>query len=330
MTALSPTLQAFFTERLIRQRQVSPNTTAAYRDTLRMLLVFASKMRSVLPSKLDIDDLDAPLIGAFLEHLEQDRSNGARTRNARLTAVRSLFRFAALRHPEHAATIARVLAIPSKRFDRRLITFLDEKELAALLAAPDRQNWTGRRDQILLTLAAQSGMRVSELIGLQIGDVHLGVGAHISCRGKGRKMRITPITAAMADLLRPWLNERGDLPTETLFVSRSRRALSRDAIEHRLAKYVAVARQACPSLRQKVVTMHVLRHSTAMRLMCAGVEQSVIALWLGHEKVGTTDIYLHADMAIKERALARTSPPSAALAGRFKPGDKLLGFLEAL
>jgi len=329
MTALAPTLQAFFTERLIRQRQVSHHTIAAYRDTLKMLVAFASKRKAIPPSRLDIDDLDAPLISSFLDHLERDRNNGPRTRNARLVAMRSLFRFAAIRHPEHAATIERVLAIPAKRFERRLVTFLDEKELAALLAAPDRHSWTGRRDQVLLTLAAQSGMRVSEIINLQTGDVHLGVGAHVSCTGKGRKMRITPITAQMASLLKQWLRERGGLQTETLFVSRSSKSLSRDAIEHRLAKYVDIASKVCPSLRQKKITMHVLRHSAAMRLMRAGIEQSVIALWLGHEQVGTTDIYLHADMAIKERALEKTAPASA-VGGRFKPGDKLLSFLEAL
>lgn len=329
MTAFTSTLQLFFTDRLMRQRQVSEHTIAAYRDTLRMLLIFASKRLAMPPSQLDFDDLDAPLIGAFLNHLEQDRQNGARTRNARLVAVRSLFRYAAFRHPEHAARIERVLAIPPKRFDRRLVTFLDEPELAALLSAPDRASWTGRRDQILLTLAAQSGMRVSELIGLRIEDVHFGTGAHVSCRGKGRKMRVTPITAAMVSLLKPWLRERGGHPAEPLFVSRSGTALSRDAIERRLAKYMDVARRNCPSLGSKQVSMHVLRHSAAMRLMCAGVEQSVIALWLGHEQVGTTDIYLHADMKTKERALARTAPASAA-SGRFRPGDKLLGFLEGL
>lgn len=329
MTALAPTLQAFFTERLIRQRQVSPHTIEAYRDTLRMLVVFASKRKSIPPSRLDIDDLDAPLISSFLDHLERDRNNGPRTRNARLVVMRSLFRFAAFRHPEHAATIERVLAIPPKRFERRLITFLHEKELAALLAAPDRHSWAGRRDQVLLTLAAQSGMRVSEIINLQIGDIHLGVGAHASCTGKGRKMRITPITAQIALLLKQWLRECGGLPMEPLFVSRTSKLLSRDAIEHRLAKYVDIARRSCPSLIQKRITMHVLWHSAAMRLMRAGIEQSVIALWLGHEQVGTTDIYLHADMAIKERALAKTAPACAAT-GRFKPDDKLLSFLEAL
>ena len=241
MTALAPTLQAFFTERLIRQRQASPHTLAAYRDTLRLLLVFASARKDVEPSKLDIDDLDAPLIGAFLDHLEKQRENSARTRNARLAAVRSLFRYAALRHPEHAAIIERVLAIPRKRFDRRLVTFLIEPELDALFRAPDRSTWTGRRDHTLLTLAAQTGLRASELIGLRISDVHLGTGAHVSCMGKGRKLRITPITSGMVGLLRVWLAERAGQPTEPLFVTQSGTSLSRDAVEHRLAKYIQIA-----------------------------------------------------------------------------------------
>ena len=223
MTALAPTLQAFFTERLIRQRQASPHTLAAYRDTLRLLLVFASARKDVEPSKLDIDDLDAPLIGAFLDHLEKQRKNSARTRNARLAAIRSLFRYAALRHPEHAAVIERVLAVPRKRFDRRIVTFLIEPELDAPFCAPDRSTWTGRRDHTLLTLAAQTGLRASELIGLRISDVHLGTGAHVSCIGKGRKSRITPITSGMVALLRVWLAERAGQPTEPLFVTQSGR-----------------------------------------------------------------------------------------------------------
>ncbi len=329
MTALAPTLQIFFTERLMRQRQVSPHTIAAYRDTFRLLLAFASKRKVTPPSDLEIDDLDAPLFSSFLDHLERDRRNSARTRNARLAAIRSLFRFAALRHPEHAATIERVLAIPSKRFERGIVTFLDEDELATLLAAPDLQSWTGRRDKALFALAAESGMRVSELVNLKLADLHLGTGAHVSCLGKGRKTRVTPISRPMVFLLKQWLKERGGLPEDPLFVSRMHRSLSRDAIEHRLVKYVGIASKSCPSLKQKKVSMHVLRHTAAMRLMRAGIEQSVIALWLGHEQVGTTDIYLHADMQIKERALAKLAPTSTG-AGRFRPGDKLLGFLEAL
>jgi integrase/recombinase XerD len=242
---------------------------------------------------------------AFLDDLEHQRKNGARTRNARLAAIRSLFRYAALRHPDHAALIARVLAIPPKRFDRRLVTFLTEPEISALLAAPDLSTWTGRRDHTLFSLAAQTGLRASELIGLRCADVHLAAGAHVSCQGKGRKQRITPL------------------------VTRSGKALSRDALEHRLAKYVQMAGGICPTLMQKSVTMHVLRHSAAMRLLHAGIDTSVIALWLGHENVETTQVYLHADLAIKERALARTRPAETQ-PGRFRPTDKLLAFLEAL
>jgi site-specific recombinase XerD len=329
MTLLAPTLQAFFTERLLRQLQASPHTLAAYRDTLRLLLVFASTKKGVEPSKLDIGDLDAPLIGAFLDHLENKRQNSARTRNARLAAVRSLFRYSALRHPEHAAVIERVLAIPQKRFDRKLVNFLIEPELDALLTAPNRSSWTGRRDHTLMTLAAQTGLRASELIGLRVSDVHLSTGAHVSCMGKGRKLRITPITSGMVDLLRVWLIERAGQPAEPLFANRLGKSLSRDALEHRLAKYLQIAIGTCPSLSQKTVSMHVLRHTAAMRLLRSGIETSVIALWLGHEQVETTQIYLHADMEIKERALATTAP-AVASPGRFRPTDKLLAFLEAI
>jgi len=314
MNTLATTLQAFFTDRLIRQRQVSPNTVQSYRDTLRLLLVFASERHGKAPGKLGIDSLDAPIIGTFLDHLEGHRKNGVRTRNARLAAIRSLFRYAAPRHPEHAATIERVLAIPPKRFDRRLVTWLTEVEIDTLLAAPDRMTWTGRRDTALFALAVQTGLRASELIGLTCRDVHLGSGAHVSCHGKGRKQRITPLTSGTIAHLRVWLAER---------------ALSRDALEHRLAKYVQKATGACPSLAQKSVTMHVLRHSAAMRLLQAGIDTAVIALWLGHEQIETTQIYLHADLQIKERALERTAPITTK-PGRFRPTDKLLAFLEVL
>lgn len=328
MTAIATTLQAFFTDRMARQRQASPHTVASYRDSLRLLLVFASKRQGKEPSKLDIDDIDAALVGAFLDHIEQQRENSVRTRNVRLAAIRSLFRYAAFRHPEHAAVIERVLAIPSKRFDRRLVTFLTEPELDAL-AAPARSTWTGRRDHAMLGLAAQTGLRVSELIGLRCADVHLGSGAHVSCEGKGRKQRITPLTSGTAAVLRVWLAERAGLPAQPLFVTRSGNALSRDALEHRLAKHVQIAGGICPSLTQKSVTMHVLRHSAAMRLLRAGIDTSVIALWLGHEQIETTQVYLHADLEIKERALAKTVQAETK-PGRFRPADKLLAFLEAL
>jgi site-specific recombinase XerD len=329
MTALATTLQAFFTDRLIRQRQASPHTLAAYRDTLRLLLVFASAKQNMAPSKLDLGDLDAPLVGAFLDHLEQQRENGVRTRNARLAGIRSLFRYAALRHPEHAAVIERVLAIPPKRFGRRLVTFLTEAELEALLAAPDRSTWTGRRDHALLGLAAQTGLRASELIGLRRADVHLGVGAHVSCLGKGRKLRITPLTSGVVAVMRVWLAERAGETAGPVFPTQTGRVLSRDALEHRLAKYVEIAARACPSMGQKTVTMHVLRHTAAMRLLRAGIDTSVIALWLGHEQIETTQIYLHADLEIKERALAKTTPANTT-PGRYRPPDKLLAFLQAL
>lgn len=329
MSALTSTLQAFFTERLLNQRQVSPHTIAAYRDTLRLLLVFATDQLSIEPSKLDIDHLDAPLIGAFLNHLEHQRGNAVRTRNARLAAIRSLFRYAAFRHPEHAAVIERVLAIPQKRYERRLVTFLNEVEVNALLASPDRATWIGRRDHAMLALAAQTGLRVSELIGLCCGDVHLGLGAHVSCLGKGRKQRITPLTKAMVVVLRNWLKERSNQTTEPLFTTCNGRALSRDALERRLAKHVAIASDACPALSQKKITLHCLRHTAAMRLLHAGIDTSVIALWLGHERVETTQIYLHADLAIKERALERTTPAHIR-PGRYRPPDTLMAFLEGL
>ena len=329
MSALAPTLQAFFTDRLIRQRQASPQTIAAYRDTLRLLLTFAASRTGREPSKLDITELDAPFAAAFLDHLETERGNSVRTRNARLAAIRSLFRYAALRHPEHADLIGRVLAIPPKRCARNLVTFLTEQEVEALLAAPDRTGWTGRRDHALLLLAVQTGLRVSELIGLRCSDVHLGTGAHVSCLGKGRKERITPLIRGTVAVLRVWLAERAGGPAEPLFPTSTGAPLSRDAVERRLAKYAASAAAVCPSLRAKRISPHVLRHTAAMRLLQAGVDTSVIALWLGHEHVDTTQIYLHADLALKERALARTTPPGAR-PGRYRPSDTLLAFLDGL
>jgi integrase/recombinase XerD len=329
MTALAPTLQAFFTDRLARQRQASPHTIAAYRDTWRLLLSYAATQAGRQPSELDLTDLDAPLIGTFLDHLERERGNSARTRNARLAAVHSLFRYAALRHPEHAEVIARVLAIPPKRFDKALVTWLPEPELAALLAAPDRSTWAGRRDHALILLAAQTGLRLSELTGLTISDTHLGTGAHVSCTGKGRKQRITPLTTGTVAVLRAWLAERRGQPAQPLFPNRTGGRLSRDAIEHRLAKHTTTAAARCPSLNAKAITAHTLRHTAAMRLLHAGTDTSVIALWLGHEQAETTQIYLHADLELKERALARTTPLDTR-PGRYRPPDKLLAFLEAL
>ena len=329
MSALALTLQAFFTDRLVRERGASPRTIASYRDTWRLLVDFAARRSRRSPSSLDIDDVDASVVAAFLEHLEIERRNSVRTRNVRLAAIRSFFSYAALRHPEHAGTIARVLAIAPKRFERALVTFLTEKEGDALLAAPDLRTWTGRRDRMLLLIALQCGLRISELVGLCCGDVHLGTGAHVACRGKGRKERITPLTRSTAAALRTWLDEREGAAGDPLFPTRTGRSLSRDAVEHRLALYVERAQPECTSLANKRVTAHVLRHSCAMRLLEAGVDTTVIALWLGHEQVETTAIYLHAELGIKERALERTRPPSVA-PGRYRPADPLLAFLEAL
>jgi len=329
MTALAPTLQAFFTDRLVRERHASPATVAAYRDTWRMLLNFAATRTRISPIRLDLDDIDAPMVSAFLDHLETHRGNTARTRNARLAGIHSVFRFAAHRHPEHTATIARVLAIPTKRFDRAIITYLTPAEVAALLAAPDLSTWFGRRDQAWLQTAAQTGLRISEMTALTCADVHLGVGAHVSCLGKGRKQRITPLTAGTVTILTGWINERGNDPAGPLFPTRSGRPMSRDAVEHRIAVHTATAAAACPSLNHKTVTAHTLRHTAAMRLLEAGTDTSIISLWLGHEQVQTTTVYLHADLAIKERALARTTPPDAK-PGRYQPPDPLLAFLESL
>ena len=329
MTALAPTLQAFFTDRLVRERHASPATVAAYRDTWRMLLDFAATRTRISPIRLDLDDIDAPMVSAFLDHLETHRGNTARTRNARLAGIHSVFRFAAHRHPEHTATIARVLAIPTKRFDRVIITYLTPAEVAALLAAPDLSTWCGRRDQAWLQTAAQTGLRISEMTALTCADVHLGVGAHVSCLGKGRKQRITPLTAGTVTILTGWINERGNDPAGPLFPTRTGRPMSRDAVEHRIAVHTATAAAACPSLNHKTVTAHTLRHTAAMRLLEAGTDTSIISLWLGHEQVQTTTVYLHADLAIKERALARTTPPDAK-PGRYQPPDPLLAFLESL
>jgi integrase/recombinase XerD len=329
MTTLAPTLQAFFTDRLRQQRHASDETVRAYCDTWRLLLGFATRRIGKQPSSLGIDDIDSDLIAAFLHHLEHDRHNSVRTRNARLSAIHSLFRFAAPLHPEHAADISRVLAMPSKRFEGALVTYLTVEEVDALLAAPDPTTRTGRRDRALILLMAQTGIRVSEVIGLRCNDIHLGAGAHVACHGKGRKDRITPLTKPTIDTLREWMSETSSKPADSIFPTRTGKPLSRDALERRLAHHHHAAALACPSLNAKHVTAHVLRHTAAMRLLEAGVDTTVIALWLGHERVDTTAIYLHAHLEIKEKALARTTPPNVEI-GRYRPNDTLLVFLETL
>jgi site-specific recombinase XerD len=278
---------------------------------------------------LKIEELDAAFIGRFLDHLEAERGNTARTRNARLAAIRSFFRYVALSEPAHALLCQRALAIPSKRHERRLIEFLDRPEIDALVAAPDTSTWTGRRDRTLLLVAIQTGLRVSELIGLRNQDVVLGTGAHVRCEGKGRKERCAPLRKDAAALVEVWQRERRGLPEDPLFPSLRGGPLSRDAVERLVAKHTASAQQRCPSLKRKKVTPHVLRHTAAMELLQHGVDRSVIALWLGHESVETTQMYLHADLRLKERAKSRTAPLGAR-PGRYRPGDGLLAFLEAL
>jgi integrase/recombinase XerD len=329
MSALAPALQAFFTDRLITQRDSSPRTIAAYRDTFTLLLRFAHARTSKQPFELDIDDLDAPLIGAFLIHLERDRRNSARTRNARLGAIHSFYRFAALEHPEHAHTIARVMAIPNKRHERSTICYLDRSEITALLGAPDRGTWLGRRDRALLALMIQTGVRVSELVGLHLRDVHLGTGRHIRVLGKGRKKRATPLTGEVADLLRQWITDRDGGPDDPLFPTRQGEPLSRYAVGLLVAKHAATAAGDCPSLGTKRLTPHVLRHTAAMLWRAKGVDIAMIALLLGHESVQTTHIYEHADPNLKEEAIARTAPLGIK-PGRYRPSDALLAFLEDL
>ncbi|MDQ6835666.1 MAG: site-specific integrase, partial [Actinomycetota bacterium] len=308
MSALAPTLEAYFTERLIGQRRASPNTVAAYRDAWRLLLGYAQARTGKAPNRLDLADLDAGLVSAFLEHLETERRNTVRTRNARLAAIRSFFHYAALRHPEHAGLIAGVLAIPAKRRERKEVCYLTAREVEALVESPDRQTWTGRRDHALLAVAVQTGLRVSELTGLANQDVELGTGAHVRCMGKGRKHRSTPLDRVSVAALGVWMRERGGEPGDALFPTRRNSPLSRDAVGALVTKHSITAHLRCPSLKTKRPTPHTLRHSCAMDLLASGVDRTVVALWLGHERVETTGVYIHADMSIKERALARTRP----------------------
>jgi site-specific recombinase XerD len=329
-TASFPTLlERFFTERLIGQRQVSSHTISSYRDAFRMLLQFAERHVHMPPSCLALEEIDAPLITAFLDDLERSRKITPRSRNLRLTAIRSFFRYAAYEEPAHAAQIQRVLSIPGKRYSRALIRFLTRPEIEALLAAPDQRTWLGRRDHALLLVAVQTGLRLSELTGLRRQDVHLAAGAHVRCLGKGRKERSTPLTKHTVAVLKAWLRESDTRSTEWLFPQSRGGRMSSDAVQDLLSKHVAVARGTCPSLGEKRVTPHVLRHAAAMALLEAGVDRSVIALWLGHESVETTQIYLDADLALKEKALAKTMPITSQH-GRFHADDSLLAFLKSL
>lgn len=329
MSLVAPTLQSFFTDRLVKQLRASPATIACYRDSLRLLLVFVHDRSHKPPCRLDWEDLDTEMVCAFLDHLESERHNSPRTRNLRLTAIRCLFAYASLRHPEHAALIQRVLAIPPKRFDKPIMSFLSAGEIDALVEAPDRSRWEGRRDRALLLLAVQTGLRVSELTGLDCGDVSLGTGANVACQGKGRKHRAVPMTGPTEAVLSVWLAERGGRRDEPLFPTRTGRRLSSDAVERLVHKHAATAATRSPSFRSEKLHPHVLRHSCAMTLLQAGVDTAVIALWLGHADIRSTNTYLHADMTIKQKALDRMSQTSSS-PGRYQPPDPLLAFLENL
>jgi len=326
---LAALLENFFTQRLMSQRQASPHTISSYRDTFRLLLTFAQGRLHKPPSRLDLTEIDAPLIAAFLDDLENSRGITARSRNLRLTAIRSFFHYAAYEEPSRASQIQRVLAIPSKRHTRALVHFLNRSEVDALLAAPDQRTWFGRRDHALLLVAVQTGLRLSELTGLQRPDVSLGTGAYVRCVGKGRKERCTPLTKMTAAVLKAWLQEPTRHNAQALFPSASGGRLSPDSVSDLLAKPVAHAGHTCPSLRQKHVTPHVLRHTLAMELLQEGVDRAVIALWLGHESVETTQIYLDANLTLKEEILAKTTSPDGK-PGRYRADDELLAFLKRL
>ncbi len=322
-------LERFFTDRLMKQRNASPHTIKSYRDTFRLLLHFVQKRLHKSPSNLDLALIDAPLIASFLESLEQERSISARSRNLRLTAIRSFFKFVAFEAPAHSAQIQRVLAIPGKRHERALVNFLTQVEVKALLASPDQQTWSGRRDHALLLVAVHTGLRLSELRGLQRQDVVLGTGAHVRVMGKGRKERCTPLTKQTAEVLKAWMQEPRKGSADILFPNSRGATLSADGVQYILSKHTAVACQACPSLADKRVTPHCLRHTMAMELLQAGVDRAMIALWLGHESVETTQIYLHANLTLKEQLLAKTSMPEGQ-PGRYHPDDELLAFLNSL
>jgi integrase/recombinase XerD len=328
-TSFPGLLQGFFTDRLLRQRRASPHTIASYRDTFRLLLRFAQQWLGKTPCALALDDLDARFIGEFLDHVERARGNSARTRNVRLAAVHAFFRYVSTCDPGHAEHAQRILAIPAKRHLQRPIAFLGRDEIDALLAAPRVGAWIGRRDRALLLLAVQTGLRVSELTGLRCEDVQVGTGAHVRCDGKGRKQRCTPLRRETVAVMAAWLRERQGQPTDPVFCTQRGGALSRDAVERLVTRHVKTAQRRCVSLARKRVTPHVLRHTAAMDLLHHGVDRCVIALWLGHECVETTQMYLHADMQLKEQALSRTTPAHIT-PGRYRPGDRLLAFLEGL
>lgn len=325
----APLLERFFTQRLMQQRQASMHTIASYRDTFKLLLEFVQRRLRKAPSALALEDIDAPLVTAFLDEQEGVRGVKVRTRNLRLTALHSFFRYAAFEMPCHSEHIQRVLAIPAKRFTRALVPFLTRQEVDALLAAPDQHIWSGRRDHALLLLAVQTGLRLSELTSLRREDLHFGTGAHVRVIGKGRKERCTPLSKSTRTVLAAWVGELPRAEKQPLFPNARGGQLSAHGVHYLLHKHVAAATAECSSLKNKRVSPHVLRHTTAMDLLQAGIDCSVIALWLGHESVETTQVYLDANLALKQEVLDRTTPPNGK-PGRYRPDDRLLAFLKGL
>jgi integrase/recombinase XerD len=331
MTAVAPTLQAFFLTRLGRELDASPHTIDSYRHAFRIILTYAKTQTGTDPAELDLADLDAALVSGFLDHLESDRDNSVASRNTRLAAIHSFFRFASYRHPEHAQIIRQVLAIPQKKSQTTPRSFLTEAEMDAVISAPDLGTWSGRRDHALLVVALRTGLRLSELTGLRCQDVDLRTPAHIKCLGKGRKRRDTPIDKPTVKILRSWLAERRGQADDALFPSRRHGQLSPDAVQRLIAKHVATAQATCPALARKQISTHNLRHSLAMDLLHHGLDAAVVALWLGHEKLESVNAYIHADPTLKQRALDRLTPLNpTAKTGRYKPSDDLLAFLESL
>lgn len=326
---LSALIQSFFTDRLCTQMDASPHTITSYRDTFRLLLKFAGEKAGKSPMVLGIEELDVEMIGVFLDDIENVRKNSARSRNTRLAAIRSFFRFVALQEPAYMFHCQKILSMPSKRYVRRNVEFLDTQEMLGLINAPDCSTWIGRRDHAILTIALQTGLRASELVKLRCCDIVLETGAHVRCEGKGRKLRATPLRRETVTVMKNWLKERRGSEHDPLFPTMRGDQMSRDALEHLVKRHIKTAAISCLSLIGKRVSPHVLRHSTAMDLLHHGVDQAVIALWLGHESVETTQAYIHADMKLKEKALAKMSPP-VQHTGRYKPDDKLLSFLENL
>lgn len=322
-------LQRFFAERLVQQKNVSPRTIAAYRDTFRLLLCFAKRVQGTAPAKLTLNDFDAALVLAFLAYLETERHNAVRSRNARLAAIRAFAHYVALQCPPALQQAQQILAIPLKRFEKPLLGFLSRPEVEAIRTAPDPGTWCGRRDRLMIALLYNTGARVSELVDIAVADVNLEISPSVRLHGKGRKQRTVPLWRETVAEIRPWLKATGLRPEQPLVPTRQGRLMTRANVARRITSAVAKATPACPALKGRQVSPHTLRHSTAMHLLQAGVDITVIALWLGHESPATTHDYIEADMTMKESALAALGPPGVKLT-RYRPDDALLEFLQTL